>query len=584
MDTFVTKAARLNGPRDIELIERELVCGEDDVIVKNHLMGICGSDKNFYRGYLPPKTAEFRQDPKFPFLLGHESGGTVVAVGSRVADYKVGDKVMAFGWNNNFAEYFAAKSFQLQPVPYDLDMDIASLGEPISCAMYSGLNSGVQLGDTVVVMGGGFAGQIIAQCAKRKGAYRVIVVDVLEGKLALARRLGADITLNPGQDDVIEAVKDLTNGLGADVVVEAAGTAESFNTASEIIKHNGKFVFYSWVTTPVTLNISRWHDDGLEFINTCLVHHTWQQRYVWCPEALRPVAQGLVDVKPLITDEFKLDDITAGFDLADKHDAAIKIVFTPKPGRAADPASPGNGIARPCRKAPASPPVGARRCARKTKEETMSTCPDCETGRNLLAGACRSVFQRGLTGGSAGNMSLRVEGGILATPTGIPFGELTPGNLSLLDETGALVSGPKATKEAPFHLAWYKANPDHLAVVHLHSPWAVAVSCLADLDPGSPLPPLTPYQLMKLGHLAVAPYAKPGSAELCAGVARLAPGRTALLMANHGSITGGASLTKALDAAEELEATCRLYLTLRGLPVRGLTPEQAAELLPPKGA
>ena len=115
-------------------------------------------------------------------------------------------------------------------------------------------------------------------------------------------------------------------------------------------------------------------------------------------------------------------------------------------------------------------------------------------------------------------------------------------------------------------------------------PWAVAVSCLADLDPGSPLPPLTPYQLMKLGHLAVAPYAKPGSAELCAGVARLAPGRTALLMANHGSITGGASLTKALDAAEELEATCRLYLTLRGLPVRCLTPEQAAELLPPKGA
>ena len=87
---------------------------------------------------------------------------------------------------------------------------------------------------------------------------------------------------------------------------------------------------------------------------------------------------------------------------------------------------------------------------------------------------------------------------------------------------------------------------------------------------------------MKLGHLAVAPYAKPGSAELCAGVARLAPGRTALLMANHGSITGGASLTKALDAAEELEATCRLYLTLRGLPVRCLTPEQAAELLPPQ--
>ena len=81
---FETRAARLNGPYDIELIQRDLVCGDDDIIVKNHLMGICGSDKNFYRGFMPPKTAEFRQDPKFPFLLGHESGGTVVAVGSKV--------------------------------------------------------------------------------------------------------------------------------------------------------------------------------------------------------------------------------------------------------------------------------------------------------------------------------------------------------------------------------------------------------------------------------------------------------------------------------------------------------------------
>lgn len=326
---FTTRAARLNGPRNIELIERELVCGDDDIIVKNHLMGICGSDKSFYRGQMPPKTAEFRQEPKFPFLLGHESGGTVVAVGSRVADYQVGDKVIAFGWNNNFADFFSAKSFQLQPVPHGLDMDVAALGEPIACAMYSGMNSGVQLGDTVVIMGGGFAGQIIAQCARRKGAACVVVVDVLDGKLELARTLGADVTINLTCEDAVAKVKALTKGLGADVVVEAAGSAESFNAASEMIKHNGKFVFYSWVTTPVMLNISRWHDDGLEFINTCLVHHTWQQRYVWCPDTLRPVAQGLVDVKPLVTNEFALADIKAGFELADKDDTAIKIIFRP---------------------------------------------------------------------------------------------------------------------------------------------------------------------------------------------------------------------------------------------------------------
>ena len=329
MEKFVTRAARLNKAYDIELIERELECGEDDIIVRNHMMGICGSDKSFYRGSMPPQTAEFRQPPEFPFLLGHESGGTVVAVGDRVSDYKVGDKVMAFGWNNNFADYFKSKAFQLQPVPDGLDMDIAALGEPTACAMYSGLNTGVQLGDTVVIMGGGYAGQIIAQCSKLKGAYQVIVVDVLEGKLDLAKSLGADVVVNSREEDPVAKVKALTGGRGADVVVEAAGTAESFNAASTMIRHYGKFVFCSGVTSPVTLNNIRWHYDCLEFVNTCLVHHTWQQRYVWVPDTLRPIIQGTVRIKPLITNEFKLADIKAGFDLADKDDAAIKIVFRP---------------------------------------------------------------------------------------------------------------------------------------------------------------------------------------------------------------------------------------------------------------
>lgn len=327
--SVTTKAALLKAPYDIDLVERELVCGEDEVMVKTHLVGICGSDKSFYRGQLPPKTAEFRQDPKFPFYLGHESGGEIVEVGSKVSEFKVGDKVMCFGWNNNFAEYFVAKTWQLQPVPEGLDMDLGSLGEPIACAMYSGLHSGVQLGDNVVVMGGGFAGQIIAQCAKKKGAAKVIVADVLDGKLELAKKLGADITINLKKEDAMAKVMELTDGLGADVVVEAAGSESSFNMASEIIKHNGKFVFYSWVTQPITLNISRWHDDGIEFVNTCLVHHTWRERYVWTPPSLKPVVQGLVDVKSLITHEFKLSQIKEAFDLADKDDTAIKIVLRP---------------------------------------------------------------------------------------------------------------------------------------------------------------------------------------------------------------------------------------------------------------
>lgn len=326
---ITTKAALLNKAYDIFLVERKLECGPDEVIVKNHLIGICGSDKTFYRGQMPPQTAEFRQKPEFPFRLGHESGGTVVEVGSKVREYKVGDKVIAFGWNNNLAEYFNAKEWELQPVPEGLDMELASLGEPTACAMYSGMNSGVQLGDTVVVMGGGFAGQIIAQCAKQKGAEKVIVVDVLEGKLALAKKLGADIVINSTQQDAVQIVTELTKGQGADVVVEAAGSQESINMCTKMLRHNGKFVWYSWITQPVTLDISRWHDDGIEFINTCLVHHSWRERFVWTPKTLRPVIQGLIDIKSLITHELKLDQIKEAFELVDKDDTAIKVILRP---------------------------------------------------------------------------------------------------------------------------------------------------------------------------------------------------------------------------------------------------------------
>ncbi|MDY6147152.1 zinc-dependent alcohol dehydrogenase [Peptoniphilaceae bacterium SGI.137] len=324
-----TKAAILKAPYQIELFEKELVCSEDDVIVKNHLMGICGSDKSFYRGHMPDQTSEFRQDPQYPFLLGHESGGEVVEVGSKVSDFKVGDQVIAFAWNNNFAEYFKAKAFQLQPVPYGLNMDIASLGEPTACAMYSGLNCEVQLGDIAVVMGAGYAGQIIARCIQLKGAYKTILVDVDDAKLDIAKEQGADITINSTKEDVYQTIMQITGGAGCDIVVEAAGTADSYNMCSRIIAHNGKFVFYSWVTEPVTLNISRWHDDGIKFINTCLVHHTWRERYVWTPKVLRPIAQGLINIQPFISKEFSLDNIAEAFDYADKHNEAIKVVIRP---------------------------------------------------------------------------------------------------------------------------------------------------------------------------------------------------------------------------------------------------------------
>lgn len=319
---MLTKAAVLTSPGKIELVERELVLGEDEVLVKCHLTGICGSDKAFYRGDLPPNIT-------LPFYIGHESGGTVVDVGAKVREYKPGDRVMVFNWCNAFAEYYKVPVTGLQPVPEGLDPDIAALGEPVACAMYSALTCGAQLGDTVVVYGMGFAGQIIAQAVKAMGAYRVVAIDVSPEKLEMAKKLGSDITINAREEDPVQIVLDLTSGQGADVVVEAAGTETSMNQATAMLKHNGILALYSWITQPVTLNISRWHDDALDIRTTCLVHHTREQRYIWTPWALRPVIQGKIDIHSLITHEFSLDQIDKAFEIATQDPAAIKVVVRP---------------------------------------------------------------------------------------------------------------------------------------------------------------------------------------------------------------------------------------------------------------
>ena len=163
-----TRATRLSTPGEITLSERELTLGPEDVLVRDHLSGVCGSDKAMYRGDIPEKIA-------LPLRIGHESGGTVVEVGARVREYQPGDRVMVFNWCNTLADHYKVPVSGLQPVPDGLDMDLASLGEPIACAMYSALTCGAQLGDVVVVYGMGFAGGIIAQAVKRMGAHQVAV-------------------------------------------------------------------------------------------------------------------------------------------------------------------------------------------------------------------------------------------------------------------------------------------------------------------------------------------------------------------------------------------------------------------------
>jgi ribulose-5-phosphate 4-epimerase/fuculose-1-phosphate aldolase len=190
----------------------------------------------------------------------------------------------------------------------------------------------------------------------------------------------------------------------------------------------------------------------------------------------------------------------------------------------------------------------------------------------------KSMYDRGLTHGSTGNLSLRTDAGFLLTPTGSSLGALDPARLAVLDAAGRHVAGDAPTKEALLHLAMYRERPRDAAVVHLHATHSVAVSVLADVDPADVLPPLTAYYAMRIGTLPLLPYFAPGDAALAAAVGAVAGKHHAVLLANHGPVVSGTSLAAAVDAIEELEATARLWLLLRGERVRTLTAEQVAEI------
>ena len=189
-----------------------------------------------------------------------------------------------------------------------------------------------------------------------------------------------------------------------------------------------------------------------------------------------------------------------------------------------------------------------------------------------------SLFSRGLTFGSSGNISVRLEDGWLMTPTNVSLGSLDPARLSRLDAQGVLISGDPPTKETVLHRVMYEERPRAVAVVHLHSTWSVAVSCLAEVDAANVLPPITAYYVMRVGTLPLIPYCPPGDAGLGDAVRPYASRHHAVLLANHGPVVAGSSLSAAAGAIEELEETAKLYLILRHEKVRFLDTAQVMDL------
>lgn len=191
-----------------------------------------------------------------------------------------------------------------------------------------------------------------------------------------------------------------------------------------------------------------------------------------------------------------------------------------------------------------------------------------------------SMFNRGLTGGASGNISVRTEdGGLLVTPTGASMGRLDPARLSRFDANGQHIGGDAPTKEMPLHSAFYETRRSAGAVVHLHSTHSVALSMLPDTDPDNVLPPLTPYVVMRVGKVALLPFFLPGDAAMGDALRSLGGKRSAVLLANHGPVVASKDLEAAVFAMEELEETAKLALLLRGHAPRALTDDQISALV-----
>jgi 3-dehydro-4-phosphotetronate decarboxylase len=191
-----------------------------------------------------------------------------------------------------------------------------------------------------------------------------------------------------------------------------------------------------------------------------------------------------------------------------------------------------------------------------------------------------SMFNRGLTGGASGNISVRTEdGGLLVTPTGVSMGRLDPARLSRFDAQGQHIGGDAPTKEMPLHAAFYETRKSAGAVVHLHSTHSVALSMLPDTNPDNALPPLTPYAVMRVGKVALLPFFLPGDAAMGDALRGLGGKRSAVLLANHGPVVAAKDLEAAVFAMEELEETAKLALLLRGHSPRALDSDQISALV-----
>ncbi|GGG19120.1 zinc-dependent alcohol dehydrogenase [Paenibacillus abyssi] len=318
----------MSGTRTLDTITRQLELAEDEILVKMTQASICDADLRAWSGMHMPSDL-----PSFAHI-GHEGGGEVVEIGKKVREFKVGDKVMAFGPLNTFSHYFKGPVQNFIKVPDGLDMEIACLGEPICVGMFGVFHSGVQLGDIALVAGLNFQGMIAVQGLKKRGAHKVIAVDYSDAHLALAKKIGADFVLNTNTQDVREEIKELTKGKGVDTTLHSCGywnprTEDYFNMCIDITRDEGVLSSLPDMMSPINVGLHRLHHHAIDIRFNALMHHSPEFLRIWVPLLMRPVVQGDIDIKALITDSYPLSQVNEAMKKFSEDEDQVKILLKP---------------------------------------------------------------------------------------------------------------------------------------------------------------------------------------------------------------------------------------------------------------
>lgn len=321
------KVAVMHSPMDIQLERRPVPeCGKNEVLVKLEYVGICGSDLHFYEhGHI----GECRVS--YPFVLGHEPGGTVVQVGTNVKGLKVGDRVcLEPGKTCGHCEFCKSGKYNLCPdvqffatPPYDgvfqeyvahpeelcfkLPENVSTMEgaliEPLAVGFHAAGQAGAHVGQVAVVMGAGCIGLVTLMALKAYGVQKVISVDIVENRLNKAREIGAWQVVNGAKENVVERIRALTGGMGADVIVETAGTEITTNQAMHAAKRGGTIVLVGYSASgKVTI------PSGLALDKELIIKTVFRYRNIY-PMAIEAVSSGVVDIGKIVTNVFELDDI-----------------------------------------------------------------------------------------------------------------------------------------------------------------------------------------------------------------------------------------------------------------------------------